>query len=329
MGYRSLVGAVAVALSLQDAPSALAAFPSRPIKVVVPMPAGSAPDIRIRLVAEELSKVLRQQVVVENRAGGGGAIGVQAVLAGEADGHTLLAASASIYTILPVQGAATAFDVNRDLIPIGTIMAEGQVLAVSPKLGVRTLADFVALARAKPDTIAIGTNPAGSLPHLAAKLIAAHAKAPIIIVPFSQGGTNAALTQILGGRIHAVIDGRPSLKGLLDSGDLKALAIMTDERVPSIPDLPTAAETLPGVRAVGWFVLCAPKGTPANAVGIIRDGLREALDAPELIKKVEQIGTPFKPLFGDDLRRFIESEQKLWRPIVHQETKAGSEPPGN
>jgi tripartite-type tricarboxylate transporter receptor subunit TctC len=104
---------------------------------------------------------------------------------------------------------------------------------------------------------------------------------------------------------------------------------MTDERVPSIPDLPTAAETLPGVRAVGWFVLCAPKGTPANAVGIIRDGLREALDAPELIKKVEQIGTPFKPLFGDDLRRFIESEQKLWRPIVHQETKAGSEPPGN
>jgi tripartite-type tricarboxylate transporter receptor subunit TctC len=133
------------------------------------------------------------------------------------------------------------------------------------------------------------------------------------------------LCEILGGRIHAVIDGRPSLKGMLDSGDLIALSIMTDKRLPSLPDLPTAAETLPGVRATGWFALCAPKGTPANVIGMIRDGLRQALDAPELTKKVEQIVTPFKPLFGDDLLRFIDSEQELWRPIVLQGAKAGSE----
>ena len=270
-------------------------------------------------MADQLSKTLRQHVVIENRPGGGGAIGVQAVLSSETDGHTLLAASASIFTILPTQNVTTSFDVNRDLIPIGTLMAERQIIAVTPKLGIHTLAEFINAAKHKPDTIAIGTNPAGSLPHLAARLIVAHAQAPMIVIPFSQGGTSAAIREILGGRIHAVIDGRPSLKGALDSGDLRAIAVMADERVPTTPDLPTAAETLPGARAIGWFALCAPKGTPPNIVETIRRSLREALEAPELRERVEQIGTPFRPLFGRDLVQFIEGEQKLWRPIVLQQ----------
>ncbi len=319
MSYLGIISAAALVLSLQThTATASDRYPSRPVKVVLPMPPGSAPDIRTRLLAEQLSKTMQQQFVIENRPGAGGVIGLQSALTSEPDGYTLLAAPASVFTILPAQKAAPSFNVNRDLIPIGTFMAEGQLIAVTPKLGVADLGALLTLAKSRPNTIAIGTNPAGSLPHFAAKLIVSRSKAPMTIVPFSQGGTAAAIREILGGRIHAVIDGRPGLKAAIDSGDLKALAIMTEERLASIPDLPTAAETLPGVTAVGWFALCAPKGTAPETVEKITQALRVALKSPELLKRVEQIGTPFTPLFGTELVRLIELEQNLWRPVVAQ-----------
>lgn len=289
---------VATVAFLSFAPRAFAdqeQYPSRPIKIVVPMPAGSTPDIRIRLVSEQLSKNLGQKVIVENHPGAGGAIGVQAALSAPADGYTLIAAQQSTFTILPVQNNKLSFDVNSDLVPIATVMAEAQILAVSPKLKIGSLTELIARAKTEPDTIMIGTNPAGSLPYLAAHLIISHSKASITVIPYSRGGSNEAIREIMGGRIQAVIDGRPALKGALDAGTLKALAIMTNERLQTVPDLPTVAETLPGVTAVGWFVLCAPKGTPTERVTIITAALHKALDAPELLKQVEQIGTPFRP----------------------------------
>src|SRR5262249_4743518 len=162
--------------------------------------------------------------VVENRPGGGGALGVQAALAAPADGHTLLATVASVFTVLPAQRDKLPFDVNRDLVPIALTSNEGMVFAASSKLGVNSLAEFIALAKAQPHKLAIGTNPWGSLPHLAARLFVKLTEAPITIVPYSTGGTNEAIREILGGRVHAVIEGMPGLKGHLDGGDLKALA---------------------------------------------------------------------------------------------------------
>lgn len=319
MKYWLTICVAAIALCTQAVTKLASAqdkYPSRPIRIVVPMPAGSAPDIRLRFVADQLSKILGEQVVIENRPGGGGIIGFHAVLSAAADGYTLLAAPASIFTILPAEKSGLPFDVNHDLIPIGTVMAEGQVFAISPQLGIDSFSDLIAVAKKKPGAIVIGTNPAGSLPHLAAKLIVARSQAPMTIVPYSSGGSKAAIQDIMGGRIQAVIEGRPGLQGYLDSGDLKALAIMTTERVPMMPDLPTAAETIPGVRAVGWIALCAPKGTRAEVVQKISDALRNALDAPDLLKHIEQVGTPFRPLFGAELIRFIENEEALWRPIA-------------
>lgn len=293
-------------------------FPSRPIKIVVPLPPGSSPDIRVRIVAEALTKVAGQQVVVENRPGGGGVVGTQAVIASSPDGYTLLAGPASIFTILPAQPNKPPFDINRDLVPIGTMMSEGMVLAVSAKLGVNSLAELIARAKQEPEKLVIGTNPAGSLPHLAAKLIVARSSAPMTILPYSTGGTNEAIRDIMGGRVHAVIESLPGLKGAIDSGDLKPVAVMTSERVPTNPKLPTAAETVPGLRAIGWNVLSAPKGTPEVIARKIADDLRKALAAPEVEKRVEQIGTPFRPLFGAELTQFIDSEQKLWWPLVGQ-----------
>ena len=257
----TLAAALAVLSSVPRSRDRPRQYPSRPVRIVVSLPVGSSPDIRARIVADQLTRVWSRQVVVENRPGGGGVIGAQAVLSAPADGYTLLTAAASTFTILPAQKDKLPFDVNRDLIPIGLTANEGMVLAVSPKLGVNSLAELIALANKDPHKIVIGPNPAGSLPHLAARLFVSLSKAPMTVVP-STGGTNEAIREILGGQVHAVIESLPGLRGALDAGDLKALAIMTRERVPTAPDLPVAAETVEGLTAVGWTALFAPKATP-------------------------------------------------------------------
>ena len=291
------------------------AYPSRPVRILVPLPAGSAPDVRTRIIGNQLTAIWGRQVVIENRPGAGGALSVQATLAAPADGYTLLSTVASVFTVLPAQRDKLPFDVNHDLVPIAMIANEGMVLAVSPKLGVNNLAELIALARAQPDKLVVGTNPAGSLPHLAARLLVRLGKAPMTVVP-STGGTNEAIREILGGRFHAVIEGRPGLKGQIDSGDLKALAIMASERVTSVPDLPTAVETVPGLIAIGWIGLFAPRGVPDAVVAQLTASVREAMENPEIKTRLEQTGSPFRPLFTGDFARFIESEQRLWLPVV-------------
>ena len=308
-----------VTLSINHSPAvAQDTYPSRPVRIVLTLPPGSAPDIRIRVIANQLTNIWGRQVVIENRPGGGGALGVQAALAAPADGHTLLATVASVFTVLPAQRDKLPFDVNRDLVPVAMTSNEGMVLAVSPKLGVNALAELIALAKAQPDKLVIGTNPAGSLPHLAAQLFVKLTEAPTTVVPYSTGGTNEAIREILGGRVHGVIEGRPGLKAHLDSGDLKTLAIMTRERVTVLPDLPTAAETVPGLVAIGWVGIFAPKGMPDAIVRRLAASIRQAMETPEVKTRYEQTGTPFQPLFTGDFARFIEAEQKLWWPVVKE-----------
>jgi tripartite-type tricarboxylate transporter receptor subunit TctC len=307
---------ICVAVMAAFPADAQTAFPSRPVKLLMSLPAGSAPDIRTRIIAEFLTKAWNQHVVVENKPGGGGSIGVQSLLSAAADGHTLLVAPVSTFTILPAQKAKLGFDVTADLIPIGLTSNEAMLIAASSKLGVSSLADLIALAGKQPHKVIIGTNPAGTLPFLAARLLVETSKAPMSVLPYASGGTSEATRDLLGGRIHVVIEGRPGLKGALESGELRALAIMSAERHPNLPDLPTAAETVPGLTAVGWQVLVAPKGTPDSVVAQLVADLRKALEAPDLRTRLERIGMPFRPLFSDELVRFIEREQKLWWPLV-------------
>jgi tripartite-type tricarboxylate transporter receptor subunit TctC len=307
---------ISVAATVPFPADAQTSFPSRPLKLLVSLPAGSAPDIRARIVAEHLTKAWNQRVVVENKPGGGGLVAVQSLLSAPADGHTLLIAPASTFTILPAQKAKLGFDVNADLVPIGLLSNEAMIIAASPKLGVANLADLIALAGKQPHQIIIGTNPAGTLPFLAAKLLVETSKAPITVLPYASGGTNEAMRDLIGGRIHVVIEGRPGLRGALESGELRALAIMSAERHPHLPELPTAAETVPGLTAMGWQVLVAPKGTPDSVVAQLVADLRKVVEAADLRARLEQIGMPFRPLFSLELVRFIEDEQKLWRPVV-------------
>ena len=315
-----IVAASFAALFAVNLTSAVAedSYPSRPVRIIASLPTGSSPDIRTRIIGHHLTAMWGRQVVIENRPGAGGALAVQAVLAAPADGYTLLAGVASVFTVLPGLQSKLPFDVNRDFVPIALTTNEGMVIAVSSKLGVNTLAELIALAKAKPNTIAIGTNPSGSLPHLAARLLVSLSSAPITVVPYSKGGTNEVIRDILGGRVHAVVESRPGLQAHLESGDLKALAIMTRQRLSTLPDLPIAAETVPGLAAIGWTGIFARSGTPEAVVKQLSADLRQALEAPDVKTRLEQTGTPFQPLFTADFARFIEAEQKLWWPVVKE-----------
>jgi tripartite-type tricarboxylate transporter receptor subunit TctC len=312
-----LAAGVAVACCAAAAATAQEYYPSRTVRIIVSAPAASSPDIRARILADELSKGWGQPVVVENRPGGGGIISAQVVASAPADGYTLLAASASIFTILPVQLEKPPVDVNRDLLPVALIGSEGMLLAVAPKLGVNSLAEFTALAKQRPYELLIGTNPAGSLPHLAARLLVKLTDAPVTVVP-SSGGTNDAIKEIIAGRSHAVIDSQPSLRGAIEAGELKVLATMLPQRLPTRPDIPAAVETVAGLTAIGWQAIAVRSGTPPAIVAALTDAIRAAMAKPETRSRLEQIGSPIEPLIGDDVVRFVQREEQLWWPIVKE-----------
>jgi tripartite-type tricarboxylate transporter receptor subunit TctC len=299
-------------------PASAQTYPTRPVKIIVPLPPGSAPDVRHRLIAQALTQLWGQQVIVENRPGGGGIIGTRALLGDQPDGYTLLAALASIYMILPAQHEKLPFDVNTDMIPIGLTAYEGLVMACSPKLGVKSLAEFIALAKKMPDKLVIGTNPAGSLPHITAKLFVDLTKTSVAVVPYSTGGTADAIRDIMGGRVHAVIDGWASLRGAIESKDLTPLAILSPKPVAMLPNLPAAAATVPGFTSIGWQALSARRGTPEPVVRALGDSLRKVLADPQLQKRLEETGPEFQAMYGGELTRFIQDEQKFWLPLARK-----------
>ena len=293
-------------------------YPLHPVKIVLSLPPGSAPDIRARIIGNELTKIWGHQVVIENRAGAGGALSVQAVLSAPADGYTLLSAVSSVFTVLPAQRTNLRFDVNRDLVPIAMTGGEGMVLAVSPKLGVNSLAEFIALAKAQPEKLIIGTNPAGSLPHLAARLFVSLANAPVTVVPYSSGGTNEAIKRILGGQIHGVIEARQGLKAHLELGRFESACYYE----PGASEHRSRFADRSGNRSRAggnWLYWNSwTKGIPDDIVQRLAASIRQALETPEVKDRLEQTGTPFRPLFTSDFARFIEAEQKLWWPVVKE-----------
>ena len=252
---RFLFSAILVAASIGATPAwAQDNFPTKPIKIVLPVPAGSALDIATRAIGDQLSSRWGQQVLIEARPGAGGLIAGQAVANAAPDGYTLVGGPASLFTILPAQKDKLPIDVNRDLTQIGMIVGSGVMfIAVSPKLGVATFPEFVALAKSKPGQIAVGTNGAGTLPHFAGLVLEKKGNVPITVVPYNQGGTMAAVADIMGGRVHGTIEGVFGLRGPLQSGDLKLIGQMAPQREPEFPNVPTVAETIPGLSAIGFM----------------------------------------------------------------------------
>ena len=285
----------------------------------MPLPAGTALDVVTRIVGEQLTKDLGQQVIVENRPGASGQLAAQAVATSSTDGYTLLGGASSIWTILPAQKKDLPFDVGRDFVQIGMLVASGPMyIAVSPKSGIDSFADLAAHARAKPGEVVFGTNGAGSLPHFAAMALAKHGNLPITIVPYNQGGTPAVISDMMAGRVHATIEAVFGLRGHLQSGDIKLLAVMSPERDPVFPEVPTAASTVPGIEAVGFMSLAAPHGTPPAVTECLAGALTRAMATSVVRQRFAELGVHAKSLSPAETTSFIEGQERIWWPLVRE-----------
>jgi tripartite-type tricarboxylate transporter receptor subunit TctC len=311
------IGMLALAWhAVNAAPSAAGeAYPSKPVKIITQAPAGNGPDVIARVVADRLSKLWGQQALIINRPGAGGLLAAQAAVAAEPDGYTLYQAITSSLLILPVT-QRLPFDMQRDLVPIGFMGEQPFLIAAAPSLGVSTLKELIALARQQPGKILAASAARSTMPHLAAELFCARAGVDITLVPYPS--TSQGLQDLMGGRISVIFESLAGLKGSVEAGTLKPLAVTSTVRLPNLPDVPTVAESIPRYAAGGWFAVMAPIHTPNAIVRKVNHDLTIVLTEPELKLRFETLGTYARPMSPVDTAQFIQTEQEIWHPLARK-----------
>jgi len=273
-------------LALATAP-ALAQYPSRPIKLIVPIPAGGAPDIAARVIGQKLSELLGQAVVVENHAGSNGNIAGDLVAKAPPDGYTLLLGQDSLVAINPHLYAKMPFDPLKDLAPVATLVSNQFVLAVNPSLPVRNFQEFIEYARRTTPPLPYASGGNGSQHHLSMEILKQRAGIDLLHVPF-KGGTPATVATVAGDT--AAMFAGTSTKPQIRAGKLRALAATGAQRSPEFPDLPTIGEFYPGYEVTIWLALFAPAGTPDAVLARLRTAVDKALGAPDVKEKLNAAG---------------------------------------
>jgi tripartite-type tricarboxylate transporter receptor subunit TctC len=317
IGRRTLLaGVLASAAGMAHAQS----FPTGPVQIVTSVGPGAAPDVITRMLAEHLTRLWGQQVIVLNRPGGAGAIAIKAVAPAAPDGHTLYMSLASNFIALPELQTNFPVDVVRDFVPIGFVGEHPLVIAAAPSLGLNTLPELIALLKSKPGELNIAAGNRGSIIHLAAEWLRTATGTKFTIVHY-QGGAQA-LPDILGGRVQAAFDAIPSMRGPIDSGQVKPLAVTSKKRLVNFPQIPAVDETIPGYEAMGWMALMAPPGTPQAIAQKISDDVRMVQAQPELKKRVEDLGNYTRPTSPAELTAFIREQVQIWRPVIAETAKA-------
>jgi len=283
------------------------------VRVVVGVAAGGSTDILARLMAQWLSERLGQQFFVENRPGGGTNVATEAVVNSPPDGYTLVFAAtsssinASLYSRLP-------FNFIRDIAPVAGVVRVPNVVVVSPALPVKTLAEFIAYAKANPAKVNMASAGIGTTPHMSGELFKMMAGIDMVHVPYR--GTGPAHADLISGQVQVLFDGMPSCIALVRGGQLRALAVTTAYRSEALPDLPIAADFVPGYEASSWFGIGAPKNTPAPIIELLNKEVNAAFADPKMKAKLADLGGD--PLAGSpaEFGRLIADETEKWAKVV-------------
>jgi len=304
-----------LALALFPTLALAQAYPAKPLKMIVPFPAGGPADIFGRELAQALTAQLGQTVVVENVGGVGGVLGVDRALKSAPDGYTLGFNSGSTLSIAPYSFTRLPYDVKKDVGLITLVVRVPEVLAVSPSLPVNSLKELVAYAKAHPGKINFGSAGAGSITHLAGELLKAEAKVDLVHVPYK--GAAPAVNDMVGGQVQMGIFDVPILLGHIRSGRLKALAVTSAQRAPTLPDVPTTAEQgLPNVTSDNWYGLVVPAATPAAIQKRLNEAAVAALKSPALVEQYAKVGGLASPGSPHDYATFLAAEQAKWQKVV-------------
>jgi tripartite-type tricarboxylate transporter receptor subunit TctC len=299
-------------IALFSAATAVAAqsFPARQVSIIVPYPAGSTTDIIARMIATPLAQRLGQPVVIENRSGAGGAVGVRALKQSQADGYTIgLIVSGSV--IQPhLQKAEMPFDVRTDFVPLSLMYSGLYMLNVAPSFPAKTMAEFVTYAKANPQKIFFGSSGQGTTTHLSGELLKQLAGIEMTHVPFK--GSPEVYAAMLSGDIQAAFDLWGTSRPMIESGRVRALGVTSKTRNAALPQYPAIAETVPGYEVLVWTGFAAPLGTPPAAVNRLVTELRAVMDQPELKTRLTNMGVDIGGNSPTEFAQFVRDEFDKW-----------------
>jgi len=289
-------------------------YPARPVKVIVPSPPGGGTDILARVLAQHLSKALGQPFFVENKAGAGNMIGIEFVAHAPADGYTVLVVPSTL-ALNSVLYKKVPYDPVRDFAPVTLAATAPNVLVVNPALPAKSLAEFIALAKAKPGALSYGTPGIGTSPHLSMELLKSMAGIDVQHVPYR--GTAAAVTDVIGGQIAATFANAFTAKPQVDSGRVRALAVSGPNRIDAFPGVPPVAEAgVPGYEAMQWYGLAVPAGTPAPIIARLHAEAAKALQSDEMKEKLALDGAQPVGSSPAEFAALIRRELEKWTRVV-------------
>ena len=286
-------------------------YPSRPVRVIVGLPAGNSPDIVSRLISQMLSERLGQPFVVENRPGANTNIATELVVRAPADGYTLLfvvagnAINTSVYKNLN-------YNFDRDIVPVASVGGIPLVMVVTPGLPVKTVPEFIAYVKANPGKVYMGSSGNGSTLHVAGALFAMMTGITLPHVPYKE----SIFPDLLGGQVQLAFEPVPAVLGYIQSGKLRALGVSMPRRLDVLPDVPAIAEFVPGYQANGWLGLGAPKDTPAAVVDALNKAVNDGLADPKYKTRLNDLGVVIEPMSKDDFAKFIASETQKWAKVA-------------
>jgi tripartite-type tricarboxylate transporter receptor subunit TctC len=307
------MAAGALALPALSHVASAQAYPSRPVTLIVFVPAGGSPDISARLIGQALSQRLGQSVVIENRPGAGGSLALQAVARAPADGYTLLLVAVP-HAINVTLHQSSPVNVTRDIAPVAGIYTGTFVMVVSPSLPARTLPEFIAYAKANPGKVNMTSSGAGNLSHLAGELFKAMAGIEVVHVPYK--GAVLAHAGLMAGEVHVMFDAMTSALPNIRSGRLRALAVTTAGRSQSLPDVPTVAESVPGYTVTSWLGIGAPAGTPGTIVDKLNREINAVLADPAIRDRFAALSSEPLVVTPAAFRKFIGAEAEKWGKVI-------------
>ena len=309
-----LLAVAAFVLAVFPNRPALAVYPERGLRIVVPFAPGGGTDVVARTLAQEMAKDLRVSIIIENRPGAGTIVGTQAVAVSAADGYTLLMGTFA-NAVNPSLNAKLPYDPHKDFAPVALIARSFNIVVVNPKSSIRTISDLIAAAKANPGKMTFGTFGAGTSAHLAGELFKDMAKVNLTAVPYK--GAAPAITDLIGGQIDVMFTTVASAASLVESGQLRAIAVTSAERSPAFPQVPTVAEAgVPGYAAESWYGLFARAGTPPELIDRLNRSAASAVESEAFRTLSVNEGLVTVALPPEALDRYVHGEEERWRRVI-------------
>src|SRR5580700_3330592 len=300
-------------LAICTTPSSAAGYPDRPVRWLIGFPPGGPVDTVARIMSQALSEHFGQQFVVENRAGSGGNIAIEAGINATPDGYTLMfsgannAISASLYKKLP-------FDFIRDTVPVALFMQVPNMLVVSNAMPVKTVSELIDYCKANPGKLSFASSGYGTSVHMSAELFKAMAGIDMVHVPYR--GSAIAFPDIISNKVQLIFDNLPTALAQARAGNVRGLGVTSAQRWPGLPDIPAIAETVPGFESTLFYAMSAPKGTPPEIVDILNEAVNEGLKDPKLVARFAELGGSPKPMTPAEFGKLIVDDTEKWRKVV-------------